>query len=294
MNISRRDLLVRAAGCGVGWHALPGAWGQSISPTPVESTTADITCSIHGQPVTRAQVIEWELHRLRAVWRKLKPYASAAASSPLQSAAVGPSVSAMDVARMRQDLLRLKLQLGPQRIKEALSDELALSGMVKKLLLATSSGRHALSVTDIQCSRGTAEGFVRWFAGRVQANDEPAMLLACPDHYVIETRSNGQQYVLETTGGSPLASQFDIDYTQASGIPVSLMADLPVRVGGMAKDGGRAIGCAYHQFGSLPGGGFRGRLTVAFPWRTPGFMIDGHRWHLACEFSNWIEGYLRS
>lgn len=294
MNIKRRDLLVRTASIGAAWVALPRAWGQSTSFNSNETMATDITCVINGRSVSRAQVLEWELHRLRVVWQKLKPYATAPVSSQLNAATVASSESVAGIAQMRQDLLHLKLQLGPQRIKEALANELALSGMVEKLLVGTSFGRYALSVTDIQCPQGSAEGFVQWFSGRVQANDEPAMLVACPDHYVIETQTNGQQFVLETTGGSPLASQFDIDYTNALGNPIALVSNLPVRVGGVALDHRRAIGYAYHQFGTQAGGGFRGRLSVAFPWSTPWFMIDGHRWHLACEFSNWIEGYLRS
>jgi DNA mismatch repair protein MutS len=34
--------------------------------------------------------------------------------------------------------------------------------------------------------------------------------------------------------------------------------------------------------------------NLVFAVSTPWFMIDGHQWHLACEFSNWIEAYLAS
>jgi hypothetical protein len=30
-------------------------------------------------------------------------------------------------------------------------------------------------------------------------------------------------------------------------------------------------------------------LAVEFPAMTPGWMIRQHQWHLACEFTNWIE-----
>jgi hypothetical protein len=30
-------------------------------------------------------------------------------------------------------------------------------------------------------------------------------------------------------------------------------------------------------------------LTGEFPIATPPWLIRAHRWHLACEFSNWIE-----
>lgn len=281
MDIQRRALAGRAVCAMVAWAGGSRVWAQNTSPSAPEPMTTDINCNINGHPISRSQVLDWEWRRLQVVWKKLRPQTSAA-----------ESVDA--IAQMRQDLLAHKLQLGATRIKSLLASELALSGVVQRLLLSTSFGRYALSVTDIQCNQGSAEGFVQWFAARVNANDEPAMLLASPDHYVIETQDNGQQYVLETTGGSPLATQFDIDYADARGNPVPLLAELPVRVGGMALDAQKAIGYAFHQFGNVPGGGFRGRLSVAFPRSTPRFMIDGHRWHLACEFSNWIEAYLRS
>jgi hypothetical protein len=35
-------------------------------------------------------------------------------------------------------------------------------------------------------------------------------------------------------------------------------------------------------------------LNVTFPAFLPPFMITEHRWHLACEFSNWITAYIQS
>lgn len=294
MDINRRNLLVRAARICAAWAATPFALAQPDSSHPSAPGTTGITCFINGQAVNRTLVLEWELRRMAVVWKKLKPYATTPVSSSLNTLEMASAPPPAVIDQMRQDLLSLKLKLGSQRLKEILADELAVSKAIEQLLVGVSFGRYTLSVVDVQCDQGSAEGFVKWFAGRVQANDEPAMLAACPDHYVIETQTNGQQYVLETTGGSPLASQFDIDYSNTSGNPVALMPGLPARVGGVALDGGRMIGCAYHQFGTQPGGGFRGRLSVAFPWSTPWFMVDGHRWHLACEFSNWIEAYLRA
>ena len=51
---------------------------------------------------------------------------------------------------------------------------------------------------------------------------------------------------------------------------------------------GVAIGGVRHQFRDTTDG-FHARLTVEFPMPTIGRMVKGHRWHLACEFSNWIE-----
>lgn len=293
MGISRRDVLVRAAGVGAAWAAAPfkQAWSASTDSCPPRA--AGITCLIDGQTVGRQQVLAWEARRMQVVWRKLKPHVASSNAYRLNSFNAASGASPELMAQLRLELLNAKLQMGHQRINDILSGELALAKATQQLLLLTSFGRYALSVVDVRCDQGNAEDFVQWFSGRVHANDEPTMLQACPDHYIIETQANGQQHVLETTGGSPLPTQFDIDYENTAGNPVVLVADLPHRMGGMALDGTRTIGCAFHQFGDQAGGGFRGRLSVAFPRSTPWFMIDGHRWHLACEFSNWIEAYLR-
>jgi hypothetical protein len=51
---------------------------------------------------------------------------------------------------------------------------------------------------------------------------------------------------------------------------------------------GAPIGGVGHLFRDEPSG-FHVRLTVEFPASTPSLMIRRHQWHLACEFSNWIE-----
>jgi hypothetical protein len=67
-----------------------------------------------------------------------------------------------------------------------------------------------------------------------------------------------------------------------------------VQVAGAARlDDGLAIGGVRHQFRD-EGHGFRPLLTVEFPALTLPTIISGHRWHLAIEFSNWIEAAMRS
>jgi hypothetical protein len=57
---------------------------------------------------------------------------------------------------------------------------------------------------------------------------------------------------------------------------------------GRAAAGAPASGAIRHQFRDH-GDGFSARLTIEFPALTPGRIVRTHRWHLACEFSNWIE-----
>lgn len=60
-------------------------------------------------------------------------------------------------------------------------------------------------------------------------------------------------------------------------------------VSGVARtSGGHAIGGVRHEF-QEHADGFRARLHVEFPLLTAPSMLSAHRWHLACEFSNWTE-----
>ncbi|CAL9423670.1 hypothetical protein SUDANB95_01897 [Actinosynnema sp. ALI-1.44] len=54
------------------------------------------------------------------------------------------------------------------------------------------------------------------------------------------------------------------------------------------SDAGQAIGGVRHQFRDTSEG-FHARLRVEFPPLTMPHMISHHRWHLACEFGDWIE-----
>lgn len=115
------------------------------------------------------------------------------------------------------------------------------------------------------------------------------MLRACPDHYVIRTRADGRQEVLETTGGSPFAAMFVIDYDDVSSWSTPADPQFPHQIASVARrSDGTAIGGVRHQFRDTEDG-FHARLTVEFPLPTLGRMVAGHRWHLACEFGNWIE-----
>lgn len=57
---------------------------------------------------------------------------------------------------------------------------------------------------------------------------------------------------------------------------------------GRAAAGAPPSGAIRHQFRDHDGG-FTARLTIELPVLTPGRIARAHRWHLACEFSNWIE-----
>lgn len=231
---------------------------------------------IDGKTYDRPAVLAWEAGRMAAVRRKL-----------------GLAPSKAPLSDQRSELAVHKLALGHDGIRRILGRGPWLSEKITRLTLRLSGNNRRFSVCEIGVSKGSAESFARWFDDRNNLDDERAMIDACPDHYIIARDPAGRQFVLETTGGSPLPGAFLVDYQDISTLHTQADPSYPHQVAGVAKlDDGLVIGGVRHQF-RQEGDGFRALLTVEFPGRVPQRMIAEHRWHLAAEFSNWIEAAAR-
>lgn len=231
-----------------------------------------IQAIIDGRDVGHTTILAWEDRRTVAVGKKL-----------------GISFESGSRDGRKRELLQQKLSLGHDRLQSLLRSQLWWSEHTTRLGHALSGGKRNLSVCELVISKGSAEGFARWFADRNTLDDEPAMLAACPDHYIITRDEAGRQLVVETTGGAPLPAMFTVDYDDVSSLATQADPTYPLQVAGVARLGdGLAVGGVRHQF-RQEGDGFRALLTVEFPRATPTHMVAGHRWHLAVEFSNWIE-----
>lgn len=246
--------------------------------------TVNLQIFIQGRPVPLVKVEAWENRRAAKVLRKL-----------------GVRDIPASLAERRALLLVRKEELGHDGIRALLARELTLSGAFASLIAKLSLGRRRYSVIDIVSPIGNAEGFARWFEDAAHRNREDVMIAAMPDHYLIATNAGGQQEVIESNGGAPLAAHFFVDYADLSSLRSLPDPDFPVQVAGVARApngngrSGMAIGGVRHQFRdeeSASGQGFRARLTVEFPTLIMPGVVSGHRWHLAVEFSNWIKAYL--
>lgn len=230
-----------------------------------------ITAIIADRSIERPEVLRWEDKRITAAARKLSL----------------PVLPGGDVSARREALLRAKLELGPAEITARLHRDIKIADFVA-YRQARVSRRRRLCTIDLHVAGTSATTFIDWFTRATAESDQAAMLKACPDHFSIETRADGRQAVLETTGGSPFASLFFIDYGDLSSLVTAADPDYPEQIAGVAfSDSGQPIGGVRHQFRSTSQG-FDARLTVEFPLTTLPSMIKAHRWHLACEFSNWI------
>jgi hypothetical protein len=176
-------------------------------------------------------------------------------------AKLGMGTPSGDLARARPELVERKLELGHGEL-----DGRAL--------------RRA----------GSAEAMPAFYRAAMEAGDEAALLGACPDHYVLRQLGDGREQVIETTGASPLAARIFLDDRDTSSIRTPADESFPVQwvAVGRGSEGGQIAGGIRHQFRDEPAG-FRARLVGEFPAAMPPHMCRAHKWHLACEFSNWIE-----
>lgn len=231
----------------------------------------DITTHIDGRRIPRADVLAWEARRAAIVARKL-----------------GVIERSSDVVTLRRVVVERKRELGHARIEQLLERELWWSAQVG-WLGAMLSGRRRPCTIELTADTGAAELVPRWYHDAMTANDEVPLIAACPDHYISRSHPDGRQEVIETTGGAPLAVRMFFDSSDLATLTTAADRAFPTQWAGIARGAdGTPLGGIRHQFRD-ESRGCHVRLTVEFPLTTPSFMIAAHQWHLACEFSNWIE-----
>ncbi|MFC9895021.1 hypothetical protein ACFVMC_15155 [Nocardia sp. NPDC127579] len=249
---------------------------------------------IEGRLVDQVEVVEWERRRLSVAAARLRRDHGGVVIGELDSLLAHAEISVDDLSTARVALAQVRLMIGEDGLRELLAADLLASEAAARAGIAASGGHWQYAITEIASSRGTAQGFLEWFDSARVNNERAVWTDACPDHYIIATLPDGRQEVVEVTGGAMLASQFFVDYADTAGVMVPSDPAFPLTVCGVASlSDGSVIGGVRHQFRDEPGGGFRGQFKVAFPAALPGLYIAEHRWHLACEFGNWISAYLR-
>lgn len=89
-------------------------------------------------------------------------------------------------------------------------------------------------------------------------------------------------------GGLPFAAAIFLEESDISTIASPVDPACPVQWVAVARNSsGQPSGGIRHQFRDELRG-FVARLTAEFPAATLRHVVRAHRWHLACEFSNWI------
>ena len=135
-------------------------------------------------------------------------------------------------------------------------------------------------------ARGTRDSMARFGAGQMYVNftgegDEDKARASYPaESHVVRVVENLGRYI----------SDFYITFTSEDQAVAELAPGYPTRMAGtVALADGTTIGHALHQFRETTDG-FDALLAIYFPAATPEEFIEGHRQHLAVEFTNWITG----
>ncbi|GAA5110579.1 hypothetical protein [Haloechinothrix salitolerans] len=235
------------------------------------NTPITIRTVINGREIARDDVLAWEAQRL-----------------PKAAAKIGLPAPSGDLARQRLAFADSKLALSPEQIRRRLSRDIRLSSAGSRAMTRLSRGRRAMSICELHVTGGSAAEFVRWFDDTAREDYTRSMIAANPDHFLIQTDPHGRQEVIETTGGNLLTSRFLIDYEDTSTLVTPRNPDFTIEAAGVAFiESGPVIGGVRHEFRDQAGG-FYARLCVEFPRVIPSHLTAQHRWHLACEFSNWV------
>jgi hypothetical protein len=254
----------------------------------------NITATLDGTAVSREKVQQYETRRAKAVLRKFISRLGPLAISDIDPDLDPAAVLRADLDTQRAALLILKTGLGHAGLYAMLRREITASERISRAAVAASRGRTAHSVIQMNAPGVDAQAFVEWFNNLTVGNDEAAMIDAMADHYLLRGLPDGRQEVVETTGGSPAATRFLVDYTTAQRLTTKPDPAYPIQIAGHAVlDDDLVIGGVRHQLRDR-NGTLEALLTVEFPGLTPPPMVAAHRWHLAVEFSNWIAAFART
>lgn len=190
----------------------------------------------------------------------------------------------------KRSLALLKKRLGDAAITDLLREDVAESDRYWKSKLAESGGKFSVAQTDLSFKGLKAEQFLHWFHEIVP--DEPQMLAAHPEHYLVLPTDDGKgQRVLETLGSH--VSYFVIPALagqESSPFVTNRDESFPITMIGRGQSAdGTMQGKVLHQFRNhVDSTGFDARLSIWFPAACEEDLFETHRRHLAVEFSNWV------
>ncbi|MGV9971569.1 hypothetical protein [Nocardia beijingensis] len=243
---------------------------------------------VGGEQISRERVRAWEARRAEVVLTKLARRLGARAFAELAPGKRLDDLLGAPLDAQRSTLTSMKTRLGHAGVYAALKRDLEISERMTRTGVALSRGRTGHAVTRLEVPGYSAERFAAWFSDLTATNAETDMVAACPDHYLLRGLPDGRQEVVETTGGSPLATRFLVDYGRTEALTILADPGYPQQIAGQALlDDGLVIGGVRHQFLDRHGT-MEALLTVQFPASLPTRFIREHRWHLAVEFGNWI------
>jgi hypothetical protein len=251
------------------------------------------TAYFDGQEISREEVRLWEMKRGARALRAIRSHLGDDKTLEILADVGFNKLEPENLEQSREMLAVLKARLGHDGVRAMMGSKTKRSQVGVKFVLALSRGRTSLCTIDVVADGIGAQGFLDWFMRTHESNNEAAMLAANPDHWLIYRGNDGRQEVIETVGSSPLPSYIFIDFNDETKPKLQADPQFPVQMVAAARlVDGRVAGCVRHQFRD-EARGIRAKLSIEFPRFFPAPVRRAHRWHLACEFMNWIEAATR-
>ncbi len=196
-----------------------------------------------------------------------------------------------ELQHARRVLARLKALVGRQGLLDLLADDIEQGNAFLREQAEISQGELRSATTRLAVRGLKAVQFLRWL--ETCFANEPALLAAEPDHFVIAPNPDGSVSVIENLGPYVAHVQLPAYDAAAKWEGPALAERLPEseypfhRIASMSLPDGTVVGRMLTQFGDTSEG-FNASLTCYFPVSCPEEIFEHHRQHLAVEFTNWI------
>lgn len=235
---------------------------------------------VNGDEFTKNELDSWKRKRVVKVLKNLKETL--------------PMVE--DTDELCDRLTSIKLKMSYKEIVSSMKLKLVIGQIGMKTAAILSGNKRRTAITTIFAEGITAEKF-NIIIDSLMLEDSPEYrkinLAACPDHYVLRP-FDGTLEVIETTGNTPVPTQFFITFNDDTGLKEPRDLNYPYQSTGIAKlKDGTIVGGVRHQFKDTQSG-IEVRALVEFPNLCPKAIVREHQKHLAAEWSNWIDWAIKN
>lgn len=248
-------------------------------------TTFKLTIQIDGQEYTEAQLAMYEYQRTIHVLHELKELGADILHNDKNLSHT--EINFLTTTEAKQLLVATKIEIGTEGLRKLYKEKMQVMDQKWLEILRHSDSDNQLKAarTYLKVEGITMPEFQKAFK-LVEENKKLGLTLN-PEHFEITGTDKGQDG-FETMGmyGEPTDMILIADPTLA--LPDPILPDYPIQISGseiMASTGEKNHVYARHQIKPTENG--LELLTAAyFPSGTPDELVNGHKIHLALEFSN--------
>ena len=246
---------------------------------------------IDGKELSTEQVREIEHERIKHVFAEMHELGATLLDANGKSISLEKAL-ALGFEDAKQSLIKTKLELGPKRILQLYKNPLAQTDALWHEVSAHAEKGSNMQpcIVEMDVDGVTIGDFIAYNRYLNTSGDTTAPLYIHPEHFVFEAKDGGQ-VVMENVGTykEPTYQFLKMDPHAKHAIPedADTVITLATDTGLLMSDKTDMKMMGMHQFKAKKGG-MRVKLGIFFPESAPKEMVEGHKKHLAVEFTNAI------